>query len=220
MTQIKNIIFDFGGILLPVNYDNISNGFERMGVSNAKDFYSQQTQVDIFDQIERGQISGAEFLSELHQKISNHSELEILETWNSILGELPDFIPSFLSKVSQHYKIYLLSNTNELHQVVFEKNIKERFHENLSDWFENVYYSHLTGFRKPEPEIFNLVLLENNLNPHETLFVEDTIQNVKGAAALEINCLFVDVKNGDKTLNYFEENGKLISNLDEKLWKA
>lgn len=220
MTQIKNIIFDFGGVLLPINYDNISNGFARMGVDNAKDFYSQQAQIDIFDQLERGQISGAEFLSELHKIIPSFSELEILETWNSILGELPDSIPSFLRKVSKHYKIFLLSNTNELHQVVFEKDIKERFHESLSDWFENVYYSHLTGYRKPETEIFNLVLLENNLNASETLFIEDTVQNLSGAVELGIQCLFLDIKNGAKTQDYFDASGKLISNINEKLWKV
>lgn len=219
MPEIKNIIFDFGAVLLPINYGNITKGFEQLGIENSQAFYSQKSQTDIFDQLERGQISGAEFLKHLHSMLPNSSEAKILDVWNSILGELPITIPPFLAKVAKHYRIFLLSNTNELHQAVFEKNIKTRFHESLDNWFENIYYSHLTGFRKPEKEIFHLVLMENNLQADETLFIEDTVQNLTGAHDLGIQCLFLDVHNGATTQDYFELDGTLKLNVNENIWK-
>ena len=47
--------------------------------------------------------------------------------------------------------------------------------------FEKTYYSHLVGKRKPEKAIFEQILIENNLNPAETLFIDDSFPNIDTA---------------------------------------
>jgi putative hydrolase of the HAD superfamily len=42
------------------------------------------------------------------------------------------------------------------------------------------------GKRKPDAEIFQQVLDENNLDPAETLFIDDSLQHIEGAKKLGI----------------------------------
>lgn len=210
MNTVKNIIFDFGGVLLPIDYDKVSDGFKKMSAQNPQYDYAQTAQAPIFDLLETGQITGAEFLKELHAAFPSYTEKNILDVWNSILLKLPSSRKNLIQLVAKNYRIFLLSNTNELHQLQFELDLKNEFGESLMDWFENVYYSHIVGFRKPNPEIFNLVLLENNLVSSETIFIEDTLQNIDGALKCGIPSLFLDVKNGDKIEHYFDDNGRLL----------
>jgi len=216
MNQFKNIIFDLGGVLLPVDYKAVIRAFEELGVSDAAQMYSQQAQQPLFDQLERGEISGGEFLFELKKKMPSVSESDILRAWNAILGRFPTSRLEMLLKVKQHYRIYLLSNTNEIHIRQFIADLKyNNGVEDFPSFFEEVYYSNETGFRKPEKEIFNLVLLENNLNASETLFIEDTEHNVHGAVQAGLPTLWLNVHEGDMIERYFDENGRLtITNPD------
>ena len=50
------------------------------------------------------------------------------------------------------------------------------------------------GMRKPDTEIFDFVLRENDLNPSETIFIDDSIQHVAGAKKIGINALHLDLK--------------------------
>ncbi|MGC4020550.1 MAG: HAD-IA family hydrolase [Cyclobacteriaceae bacterium] len=89
---------------------------------------------------------------------------------------------SLLLKLKQIHKTFLLSNTNAIHlnrvnEIVFETENKI----NLDDYFHRAYYSHLMKMRKPDLEIFEQVLLENNLIANETLFLDDNGDNVSAA---------------------------------------
>jgi len=45
--------------------------------------------------------------------------------------------------------------------------------------------------RKPDAEIFEFVLEKNNLNPKETVFIDDSVQHVKGAGTCGINAFLL-----------------------------
>jgi len=85
-----------------------------------------------------------------------------------------------------------LSNTNEIHFNFYNNIIRSKFKINyLSDLFEKAYYSHRIGLRKPDKEIYNLVLNQNNLKPKETLFIDDSEPNIKSAKTLGINSILL-----------------------------
>ena len=89
MKKIKVIIFDFGGVILNINYNKTINAFKKLGIENAEKIYSQKKQSELFNLIETGKISEKEFLLEL-QKISVHKNTEkIKKAWNTMLLELP-----------------------------------------------------------------------------------------------------------------------------------
>ena len=57
MKNINAIIFDLGGVLLNISYQNTINSFKKLGITNTDDFYSKKTQSHIFNLIETGKIT-------------------------------------------------------------------------------------------------------------------------------------------------------------------
>jgi len=212
--NIRNIIFDLGGVLLPINFAAVLESFNKLGDSVDTDFYSQQKQIPVFDRLERGESTPAEFLFELKKNFPNASDQDLTLAWNAILGTFPQNRFELLEKVRRHYRIFLLSNTNGIHVQQFLADMKANNNvEDFASYFEELYYSHETGFRKPERQIYELVLLENNLNAAETLFIEDTEANVHGAVAAGIPTLWLKVKEGEKIENVFDHKGNLKEDL-------
>jgi len=210
------IIFDFGGVLLPVDYEAVVKAFAALDPDGNAHAYTQQKQLPLFDAFERGEMSPAEFLRELQNLFPRAAERQLLDAWNAILGQMPEARLLLLEKIRRHYRIFLLSNTNAIHAAHFEEQFRQRFGRLPDTWFDAVYYSHECGFRKPEKAIFDLVLLENNLNAGRTLFFEDTFANIQGALQAGIPSVFVNIPEGRYTEQYFDtENGSLNTNVLE-----
>jgi putative hydrolase of the HAD superfamily len=114
---------------------------------------------------------------------------------------LLDFPPQrldVLEKVKPHYRTFLLSNTNAIHIEEYNKVLHKTFGvDNLSVYFDKEYYSHLIHMRKPDAEAFEIILRENNLNPSETLFIDDTQQHVEGARKLGILAHHLNIPAGE-----------------------
>ena len=54
-------------------------------------------------------------------------------------------------------------------------------------YFEKVYLSHEIELRKPNVEIFEFVIENNQLDPKRTLFIDDTAGHLEGAKQLGIH---------------------------------
>jgi len=57
------------------------------------------------------------------------------------------------------------------------------------DQFEHVYLSHIVGIRKPDPLIFKHVLTELKAKADETIFIDDTVENVEAAKKIGIHTI-------------------------------
>ena len=191
---IKNIVLDLGGILLPIDYAAPVRAFEQLGIQKFNEFYSQAQQSHLFDDFETGKISPQQFREEI-RKVSglNLTDTTIDKAWNSILLSFPTDRKRLLEDLSKNYRIFLLSNTNEIHIQQFEAEMITTFGNNFFyTVFEKVYYSSRVGLRKPHREIFDFVLNENQLKPEETLFLDDSIQHIDGARLSGMHALWVD----------------------------
>jgi len=202
MTEIKNIIFDFGGVIINIDYQLTVRSFQELGFSDFEEQYSKLKQSDLFDEFEKGLISPAEFRNRIREvSKKNLSDEQVDAAWNSILIDLPKSNIEFLESIKDKYRIFLLSNTNAIHELEFMKIIQQQFGEDvLQKTFERVYLSHHINMRKPDVEIFEYVLNENKLNPAETLFVDDSFQHIEGAKEV-----------GLKT--FYFENGKTLADI-------
>lgn len=180
---IKNIIFDFGGVIINLDYQRTSSAFKRIGFHHFDEFYSKKSQVDIFDKFETGRISEKDFLDGLNQEVPQASELELADAWNAMLLDLPKDRLDLLRMLGKHYRIFLLSNTNSIHERAFLKEMKRVYGSDLllEEIFEEVYMSHKINKRKPNADCFEYVLERHNLLAAETLFIDDSIQHVLGA---------------------------------------
>ena len=187
--NIKNIIFDYGNVIFTIDFKRTQAAFEALGITNVKDFYAHKGHHEIFDQVEKGEITAAEFRDGI-RKVSNHPELtdqQIDDTWNSLLIGVPKGNHELLLSLKGKYRTFLLSNINEIHLDYINNYLKKEFNLDGNDgFFEKIYYSHLVKKRKPNKEIFEQVLSENNLNPNETLFIDDSPQHLKTATDMGI----------------------------------
>lgn len=196
ITGIKHIIFDLGGVLLNIDYMLTENAFIEAGVKNFGGLYSQLKQTDIFDRWETGKMDRREFI-ETMQNASEApiTEEQVLDAWNAMLLNFPARRLQILQQLRNYYDLFLLSNTNEIHEEVFNQTLfREHGIPNIGVFFDKVYMSHRVGMRKPMPEIFNYVLDENGLKPEETLFIDDSPQHIDTANTLGIQTIYL--KNG------------------------
>ena len=126
MADIKNIIFDLGGVILNLNYQLTSSAFKKLGVKNFDHYYSQKEQVDLFNSFEKGLISPNEFVLSVQKILPNYiSKNNIISAWNSMLLNLPQKRLLLLQELKKSFRLFLLSNTNEIHIEFFEKQMQE-----------------------------------------------------------------------------------------------
>jgi len=181
MSPIKNIIFDFGDVFLNLDKTAPAKHLKTHGIETLDD-----KTIRIHKDYEKGLISTDEFV-EYHSKTFNGlSETHFIEAWNSMLKDFPKHRLDFLKtlKDSNEFKIFLLSNTNDLHIKWVENNVS--FFNSFKACFNEFYLSHEINLRKPDPDIFEFVLLQNNLNVHETLFIDDTLEHINSAKNLNL----------------------------------
>jgi FMN phosphatase YigB (HAD superfamily) len=192
---VKNIILDFGGVLLDIDYQLTEQAFIKLGCTNFREIYSQAAQTNLFNKFETGVISETVFFDELKKLsgIKNLSVDEIRDAWNAMLIGFPVENYLLLKELQKKYRVFLLSNTNETHITEFEK-LLERVcpvseFENL---FEKVYYSCRMNLRKPDTACFLQVLNDNKLKLEETIFIDDSIQHIEGAKKVGITVHFLE----------------------------
>ncbi len=188
--MIKNIIFDLGVVLLDVNYRHTIDAFSSLGLENPEEAFSKQKQDEFFRKYERGQISENDFLTGLSARIGGADVNELRDAWCKMLGELPQAKFDLIKILSQNYRLFVLSNTNQTHQMWFEQKIDDQYGwKNFSECFEFIGYSHLINQRKPDKEAFQFILNKYKLAPEETLFVDDTMEHIEGARRLGVRVL-------------------------------
>ena len=187
MKNIKSIIFDLGGVLLNISYQNTIDEFEKLGVDNSCSFYSKKSQTNIFNLLETGEMSGNELIREIQNSCKSATRKQIIFAWNSMLLDLPRNRTNLLKNLKKKYQLFLLSNTNSIHIKEFKSRLGEEKYLEFYNLFDKVYYSHKIGVRKPHSEAFRLVLDENNLKEKEVLFIDDSPQHIEGAKELGIH---------------------------------
>ena len=181
--MIKNIIFDFGDIFINLDKPAVFKALENVG-------YKEVTPEldDIFKAYEMGLMTSENFILKLNEIFPSATPKQLRDAWNSILLDFPENRLLFLEKLAaeKKYRLFLLSNTNEIHIDYVINTMGEAQFDRFKDCFEKFYLSHEINLRKPNKDIYEFVLNENNLIAEETFFVDDTQENTDASAALEI----------------------------------
>ena len=197
MKNIDNIIFDLGNVILNIDYQNTIDAFEKIGVPDASIFYSKSSQLNIFNQLETGHISKQNFILEIQKFVPKASASQIINAWNAILEDLPNERLEILKSIKDKFSIFLLSNTNTIHIEKIIDKLGEKKYEEFYNLFDKVYYSHEVKLRKPNADIFKLVIKENHLSIKNTLFIDDSIQHIESAKKIGLKTYHL---NGNETL--------------------
>ncbi|MGM0498199.1 MAG: HAD family hydrolase [Bacteroidota bacterium] len=187
LEHIKNLIFDLGGVILNIAPEKTVQKMKQLGIENFEQLYSQLKQNETFDLLEKGEISENQFVEEILKHVSEPIEKEdIIDAWNELLLDFPREHIELLDQLnkSTRFRTFLLSNTNSIHKKEYNQDLFNRFSKRLEDLFEKAYFSHEIAMRKPDAEIFQHVLDREKLEPSETLFIDDSLENIAAASSL------------------------------------
>jgi len=205
-SEIKNIIFDLGGVLLNINPLLSLKEFERLSGIDQKELTKRLVSEHIFDKFDTGSINSAQFRSELCRIMNiTVSDSEIDRAWNILIQDFPLHRVSLLQELRKNYRIFLLSNTNAIHFEKYTGEFYEKYGIPMVDLFDRVFVSHEIGIHKPDAGIYTHVLENANIKASETLLIDDTLANIEAAALLGISGIHI---NGKDVTTYFE-NGML-----------
>lgn len=184
MPGTKNIIFDLGGVLLNLDIQRTLEAFRQIGLDNIEELFRIGHAASFFKQYETGSINNEEFISSIERIPGNRgSRQQIIEGWNAMLLDFPADRVEWLQQLKSKYRLFLFSNTNAIHLDRFQQTFTEAHGFTLDELFEVSYYSHLVQLRKPDAAAYEIVLKQNDLEPSETLFIDDALVNVEAANA-------------------------------------
>ena len=110
---------------------------------------------------------------------SNVTDQQIIEATNAMLLYIPEEKKSKLLQLRKEgHRVFLLSNTIDLHWQYCKKNLFPMDHYGVDDYFEEAFLSQEMHMKKPDDEIFQQVINDATIDPNDTLFIDD----------LEVNC--------------------------------
>jgi putative hydrolase of the HAD superfamily len=210
MQNIKNIIFDYGNVIFMIDYSRTQHSFTELGIESVERFFAHTGHDPLFDEFEKGNITADEFRNGI-RKITGKPDLsdeQIDKAWNTLLIGVPPVNHDILLEARKDYRTFLLSNINEIHYDSVMNHLQKEHHiRSNAVFFEKTYYSHLLGMRKPDHNIFELVLQENNLKPAETLFIDDSPQHIRTAESLGLNTHLM--RSDDSLVKFMYRSGLL-----------
>lgn len=187
-SAIQNIIFDLGEVIVDLDIEATVKAFEKLLVNPQQTIYSYVDQTPIFNQIEVGAITPEQFASTIQELCHpNTTQQQIFTAWNAMLIYLPPRKIEFVQKLRKNYQTFVLSNTNEIHINYLNQNLLNELNaKSLHPFFDYVYYSHEIKQRKPDLAAFKYILDKHQINPTNTLFIDDKLENIISPQDLNI----------------------------------
>lgn len=181
--MIKNIIFDFGDVFINLDKKQFALELAKLGITE-----ENKKIKSVFNQYEKGLINTYDFL-QFFKDTYKISKKDMITAWNCILKDFPKKRFSFLKELveSKKYRLFLLSNTNDLHISWVKEHWGLDTYKEFENCFEKFYLSYEINFRKPNLDIYEFVLKENNLVVQHTVFIDDTKENTDAANELGIH---------------------------------
>ncbi len=212
LNGIKNIIFDLGGVILNINPKLTIQSLKQLGVFQAERLFTDFSASNILHKLETGKCSNNEFFSFIKQhSIKNINFNQINEAWNAMLLDIPAERIELIKQLKTNFKIYLLSNTNHIHYKHFQLIFCSATNAiSIENFFVKTFFSFEIKLRKPNIDIFKFVLNDQNLKAEETLFIDDSLENIEAAKLLGLKTYWLtnelennfDIKTLKKTTSF------------------
>ena len=203
LTGIKNIIFDYGGVIINIDFKLTIDAFKKLGFENVEEVIFNARGSALLSQMEKGTISHQSFYDEIRTLSGEDlTDNEIKTAWNALLLDMPTHRIRTLEKLRSSYHIFLLSNTNSIHFDQYSKQLKDEFgYNSFDELFHKAWFSFQLGLTKPNEDIFYFVIDNYGFNPDETLFIDDLEANIQ--AAINVGMKGYHLKPGEEIAEIF-----------------
>jgi epoxide hydrolase-like predicted phosphatase len=182
--MIKAFIFDFGGVLVRTEDDGPRHAWdERLGLPTG----SVERAVhhsDIWVQAQLGRITPRAYWYGVAELLYMRKEdIDDLRRDYFSGDRLNYKLVSLIRDLREKgYAMALLSNDS----VQLESRLREL---DILDLFDHVQISAQTGMMKPDPTVYRVALHTLKVAPHETVFIDDSLPNIRGAQPLGMHTI-------------------------------
>jgi glucose-1-phosphatase len=205
-SNISTLIFDFGGVLIDLDMNQSILNFKKLGVENVENYLSNFGQSGFFMQLEKGKISAEEFRSEIRKMTTNTiTDKEIDDAWNAFLVRIPSEKLDIVYQLRKKFRVIMLSNTNAIHFPYAERTFFSYKNRGIDEYFDKCYRSYDMKMAKPDAEIFEAILSQEQVAANQCLLLDDGPKNIEQAQKLGFQTYFVDPK---------EDLSFLLTNID------
>ncbi len=190
MNNIKNIIFDMGGVLVDLDPHRCIDAFAKIGCGRIAAYVEEHRTEDLFYDIETGRTTQKQFCDEVRRIArADATDAEIVWAWNQLLAGIDDRKKARLAELGQSHRLYLLSNTNIMHWEKCRDDFFPYKGHTAADYFCRIFLSYEMHKSKPNADIFEQALHEAGINAAETVFIDDSAANCSAARHLGINTI-------------------------------
>lgn len=181
--SIEVIVFDLGKVVFDFDISKLSSGFSESSTKTYQDVNNILfNHWEIVAEYEKGRVSSKVFYENVMKALDMKiSYFKFCDIWNDIFTPFED-VTAFIPLLSKHYKLSLLSNTNDLH---FEF-LKNKY-PNIFKYFTNYHLSYQMNTRKPEEEIYKKTIAFYNVEPKKIFFTDDLSVNIDKAKEMKIS---------------------------------
>lgn len=194
--MIKEIVFDFGGVLTTIDTNEALRRFAALGIPNPTDYINSYCQNGPFFALENGDITAREFCDEIGKICGREITYEEAKhAWCGFIVNVQTELLEYLQQLRPRYRLSVLSNTNPFIQSWARTPDFTPQGKSLDDYFDSLYLSYKMNSSKPGEEIYRKMLLNGNMKASETLFLDDSDKNIQAAQRAGINTL--KVNNGE-----------------------
>lgn len=205
--KIKHIIFDLGGVILDIDENMAIHELQKRGIDLS--LVESEAFRSIDSRFERGILTAASFRRKVKELfgLPKLSDADFDYIWNAILLDIPRERIQALEEIKEHYNIFLMSNTNEIHYDLYVRDLQLRFgYKQFDDLFDKSYFSFDVHLLKPDPLFFEYILEQQGLKPEQTLFIDDSAENIK--VAMDMGIHVFHIHRNELVRNFFD-NGIL-----------
>ena len=191
--MIKDIVFDFGGVLTTIDTERALQRFRDLGVEEPEQYINSYCQKGPFFELENGDIDAEEFCRRLGQICNREITFEqAKEAWLGFLVEIHTTLLEHLQTLRGSYRLSVLSNTNPFIQSWALTKDFTPVGKSLADYFDMLFFSYRMHCSKPSKEIYCKMLADGGMRAEETLFVDDSTKNIEAAREVGIRTLLVE----------------------------
>jgi epoxide hydrolase-like predicted phosphatase len=173
------IVFDLGNVLIPFEYRIAINKFNKIEDGLGKKFIEfYNSNYHFHRDFEKGIISEVDFLNIMLEAVDNKIDKETFCKIFSEIFTLNENAISLLPELKKNYKLFLLSNTNSIHQKYGWQKYE------FLKYFDKLILSHEVGSVKPEERIYRVVEEASGLSPEKHFYIDDFQEYVDAAIKL------------------------------------
>lgn len=189
-SRIKNIIFDWGGVLIDVTMDRFMTECNAAGIFFKDNEITGTHKAGFFLEYEMGNISDDELRNELrHRAGKDIPDSELDRIWNTMIERIPEDKLELLYRLKDNYNLYILSNTNAIHWENVAPEVFKYKGLGITDFFRQVFLSYKMHLAKPDTMIYSQALSEAGIKPEETIFIDDSPINCNAAQSVGIKAI-------------------------------